>query len=514
MLHRSIPSVRGHAPTLLGWSRPLVVVAACTLTAGARAQEADGVTAKAQLQSWGTLFDQDEDPQADPAGYGDPEHDPGVSIHRARLGLEGLHGPLDWELLVGLGEPFDALVPPEDGDFGLIDAAAGGRFPFDGGSVRLSMGLQKVPFSREALISSRDLLFQERAVATNWLTAGREAGLLADLTLDMGLRLRGGAFNGNGGLFGDENTGELLAGRLEFGTGSTYRTWSPGGENAVGFGVSAMHDTGVATNTLSLGADALVRIGGLGLLVEAGREEQTPRDVDVAPPDVLEGVQRLGATAQISYFAPVGDGPDEGIEAGARFSMFDAASHLKDNGDVAIAHVGATWRQVWPGLDVGAGVVHRMERQGRPIANDTARIWMQLYREAPLGSGAASSSAHLEHTWAAGFVGTWTGEGDLDGATLALWEQPGMGLVGSFKMDREKGRVIVGRPYPLDSFVYENHILRVRLDPYGEGRDVVWFELSPNEDGKLCGYGYEDGRRHDAVGGEGGGAWVCWTRAS
>ena len=41
------------------------------------------------LQTFATLFDQDEQRQADPAGYGDPEADIGFSVQRARVGLVG-----------------------------------------------------------------------------------------------------------------------------------------------------------------------------------------------------------------------------------------------------------------------------------------------------------------------------------------------------------------------------------------------------------------------------------------
>ena len=55
----------------------------------------------ALLQVWATAFDMDEDPQADPAGYGDPEDDIGFKVQRARLGFEGENDRLRYGVVVG-----------------------------------------------------------------------------------------------------------------------------------------------------------------------------------------------------------------------------------------------------------------------------------------------------------------------------------------------------------------------------------------------------------------------------
>lgn len=482
----------------------------------ARAGDADGdgVSASAQLQVWGTVWDQDVDPQADPAGYGDPEHDTGVGIHRARLGLGGLHGPVDWNVEIGASEPYDA-VTIDDGAFGLVDAYAGVRWAVGPGSERIAVGIQKVPVSRELLISSTELLFQERAVVTEWLAPGRDLGALADWRVGVaGLRARFGVFNGGGDVFGDETRGKRVVLRVETEHGDSYRTWSPDGAGAFGAGASASldHDLGIASRRL--GADALARVGRFALLAEGAFVSVVPTNTDVAEPDVLAGTSRMGALLQASWFVPVeGRG---GIEIGARGAYFDDRLGAFDNGDVLIAHAGATWRDLWPSLDAGAGFVHREELAGARIGNDTARLWVQLHERARIGGGGAPDAAAASTaSWAQAFVGTWSGQGTLEGATIALWEQPGLGLVGSFRMSRPMGQVVIDRPYPLDSFSYdaEPGRLRVRLDPYGEGRSIVWFELAPSAPGQLCGFGYEDGKRDEAVNGRYG-AWVCWNRSN
>ena len=68
----------------------------------------------ALIQGWITAYDMDEDPQADPASYGDPEDDPGIKARRVRLGAEGASDVLRYAVTVGYSAPFDALTQPGD----------------------------------------------------------------------------------------------------------------------------------------------------------------------------------------------------------------------------------------------------------------------------------------------------------------------------------------------------------------------------------------------------------------
>jgi hypothetical protein len=489
-----------------------VCVLLVSASAVARAEDGDGATLRTQLQLWGTLLDQDQDKQADPAGYGDPEDDPGVALERAKLGIDGKKGVIAYSLILGLGRRYDALQAEEAG-FGL-DTGVIAWSPND--VFTLSAGYDTVPFSREAQISSRDLLFEERSVGTEYIAPYHQAGVLADVVTPVGVRVRAGVYNGDDpSLFGDDNIGKMLVGRVEWTTGdNAYTTFADPDDNAVGIGVAALSDTDVATSTMSLGVDALVRVSGFSLLAEAGREAQKPRKVDEGTTDVLTPVSRYGAMGQVAYFVPLGDNDGEGLEPGVRFAWFDSDTRQNDNGDLALLHVGATWRNPFPSIDVGAGYIHRFEFGGRTLSNDTVRVWIQARPDVDLRGGSAAAAPTTSDSWAGAFVGTWLGNQSLDGALIALWEQPGLGLVGSFKMDRPRGNVVVGRPYPLDSFSYADNVLRVRLDPYGENRDIVWFEFQPSPDGQLCGFGYEDGRRDEAIAGTGGGNYICWTRAT
>lgn len=327
-------------------------------------------TPTAQIQTWFTAWDQDQDPKADSGGYGDPELDTGFNIERARLGLKGGYKVVDFAIRFGAASPYDTLsekVAPVE----LVDAW--GRLTFDtkGGTTRLSIGQQDVGFSREASISSNDLVFQERAVSTEWLSPVRELG--AAVSHDwkwLGARI--GVYNGGGNLFGNNDNGVMLAARLEGHVGGdTYRTNAS--SPAFGIGGSFIYETSQAEVTQRAEVDMLGRIVGLNLLVEGEWEQIDPKlEATYLPPSVPDKTVRMGGLVQLSYYKEL---PLGAIEPAVRMSYYDDATHLKDNGDVGILHGGVTWREPVPFVDVGAGYIHRFEFQGADLNNDSVRVW-------------------------------------------------------------------------------------------------------------------------------------------
>lgn len=326
----------------------------------------------ALLQVWGTAWDFDEDAQADPAGYGDPEDDPGFKVRRARLGFEGEGPRLRYAVIFGTSAPYDAVLAEgsSGGTISVVDAY-GGYAPVK--DVWLTAGVQHVPISRDNLASSRDQTFQEEAVSTTWMTPGREAGLVADA--DFGAaRIRLGAFNGNDSLISDDNLGKLVAARAEVkvgGKASAYKTYGTVEKPLVGYALDAFYDADVATSTLNVGSDVLVRVGGLAFLAEGRFATITPTATDVATPEVQDATKRLGAVAQLGYTVKT-------YEPAVRFSMFDDDLDVKDNGDVANTEIGLTWHGLDDHVRVGGGYVMRLELGGRSLPNDTVRLWMQM----------------------------------------------------------------------------------------------------------------------------------------
>lgn len=341
-----------------------------------------------QVQVWGTVLDQDATAQADPASYGDPELDPGFNIPRGRMGLFGsLPSGSDlfqaqWAVAVGVGSVTDVLRTP-DNDVQLVDAYGRILMGTNDMLTSLTVGQQKAPLSREQLMSSRHLVFQDRGIIGDWLSHGRDTGATLAQQVGFGenaqVAARLGAYNGNGSFLGDTDPGVALAGRLEFELGDSYRTWSPTLDSAIGVGVNAMSNPTLGTKRDILGGDVLARYKWITWMAEYATSGVEPGDSTLALPSVSEATRQSGLTTQLSVYVPFDD--SNGLEVAGRFATFDDAATYDDNGDVQLIDAGLTWRNPIEGIDVGAGYIHRVEVHGRTLPNDSVRVWLQARPE-------------------------------------------------------------------------------------------------------------------------------------
>lgn len=326
-------------------------------------------TPEVLLQVWGTAFDQDLDSQADPAGYGDPEDDPGFKIRRARIGGNGaFNNGLYYDIVFGAHSPYDVWGGSST-YIGLVDGVLGWK----NDSFNVAVGQQKVPYSRENLISSGDLTFSERAVSTEHIVPSRETGLLGAYSV-AGLKVSAGLFNGSGSFLGDNNIGFLSVGRLEYTIGDkdlAYSTWGKVENTVLAIGAGGIYNDDLSTSSLVAGGDILFRISGLAVLAEGSFESIKPTATDVAPSDVMEGTTRIGIMGQLGY--TIGS-----FEPAVRASYFDDDNSVEDNGDLMELYGGITWHQAEDYGRVGIGYIHRQELGGRTYGNDTVRIWAQV----------------------------------------------------------------------------------------------------------------------------------------
>lgn len=360
--------------------------------AGAPRLASEDVRSEGQIIAWGllqgriTVMDQDVHPQADPATYGDPEEDPGFGLIRTRLGLDGTlplgdlgdHHQVRWTLSFGANAPYDVLSPAHT-NLQVVDAFLSWTADTPIGPGGVTVGRMRVPFNRGDLIRSADLLFQERDVGSAWISPGRDVGAVGAQALELGddgpqVLLRAGLFNGGGTLFGDTDPGLLAAGRLELVLGDAYRTWSPDLDNALGIGVAALRNSELSLGETALAADLLARFKVVTLTGEFLTSTLEPTNSVVTAPGVLAETTRRAFSAQLSVWIPLED--ENGLEVGARFSLFDDATHREDMGDVRVLHAGLTWRNPFPHIDLGAGYVMRMEPHGE-FKNDSVRLWVQ-----------------------------------------------------------------------------------------------------------------------------------------
>lgn len=321
-------------------------------------------------QLWVTAWDMDEDPVADASGYGDPEDDVGFKIKRFRLGLAGEEKGLDWALVVGLTAPYDGF-DEENGSIEIVDAHVGYRWK----GLGVKVGRDEVPFSRDRMIASSEQTFTERGMLAEHIAPGRELGATV-WGQRWGAKLALGVFNsgGSGGadIFGDDNLGKTFLGRLEYSRGDAdvYETWGGSRKLSYGLGVGGFLTDDVATSTQAVGADIIVRVAGLTLLVDAALADVSPTHSDLAVPGVWSQTTRRGLTGQIGY----GLGA---FEPAVKVSLYEDSSV----GRYTSLLGGVVWHG---GMDdrgrdrvrIGAGYVLRMEQSA--IANDSVRLWAQV----------------------------------------------------------------------------------------------------------------------------------------
>ncbi len=320
------------------------------------------------LQTWGTLWDQDEDEQADSAGYGDPEPDAGMSVKRIRLGFEGERGRFDYRLTLGMTAPFDPLVT-YNANLGIIDGYV--AFRQSGGFVEVGRG--RVPFSRDQMMGAGELTFQERGFGAEHIAPGRALGVRGGYQAK-GLEVQGGVYNSGAGegILGDDNDGKTVVARVEWANNdASYRTYGKGKGLTVGVGGGGFYTADVATTTTAAGADALVRYSGVYLLADAAWAKLEPGDGTVATPGVWAETTRLALTGQLG--ANLGR-----WEPAVRWTTFDdSASGLYQQGLAGVTwHGGEKTEEGRDSVRLGGGYVLRLEPGD--VTNDSVRVWTQV----------------------------------------------------------------------------------------------------------------------------------------
>ena len=326
------------------------------------------------VQSYVTLYDQDEDALADPAGYGDPEDDVGFKIRRARAGFTGQSNVLKYSIILGMSTPYDNLISHPDQDIQVVDANVGIR-PLLGTPLWVTAGVQKVPVSREQIMSSTDLPLATRAFSSVWMVPNRDTGIVARYKVgEKGSKvlIHGGIFNGNESLFGDNNLGKSFVGRIDFTSGSaaTLKTYGVVDGVTFGFAGDVLHNIGIATDETTFGGDIILRTQGLAVLAEVRSSTLKPTDTTLDDPSVLSETSRLGYFAQAGYTV-------SNYEFTARYATYDDNVDASNAGDSAGIRGGLTWHSPGDNLRIGGGYQKSLESGSDEIANDSVVMWLQ-----------------------------------------------------------------------------------------------------------------------------------------
>lgn len=323
------------------------------------------------VQTTAVLMDQDQSQVADPGGYGDPEDDMGFKLQTARLGFEGENKTVKYGVTVGLSSPYDTVAEAQGAstDLSIVDAY-GGYAPLE--NLWIVGGLQKVPVSREQLISSQDLTLSRRAVPATWLAPSRDLGVVIDSTWSF-MRFRLGAFNGSGDLRGDDNKGKLVAARIEgqYGDGDAYQTYGEVDGLTLAVGVDGWMNDETALKSSGYGVDFMIRFQGLAVMGEARFADAKPKEDLIDVPGVFDETKRQGMSVQAGY--TVGQ-----IEPALRFSTFDDDKSVEDVGDIMEGMAGMTWHSKKDDVRAGIGYITRLERGPAKKDNDSIQAWFQL----------------------------------------------------------------------------------------------------------------------------------------
>ena len=326
------------------------------------------------LQSWVTLYDQDENTLADPGSYGDPEDDMGFKMRRARVGFTGENELFKYSMIVGMSSHYDMMFPNPSG-VQIVDANIGMK-PLLNQPLWVTVGVQKVPVSREQIMSSADLVLAERAVSSVWMVPNRDAGAVAKYKLgkkDSKAIVQAGVFNGNQSMLGDDNNGKMLVGRVDFvsGAANTFKTYGKVDKLTIGLGGDIVVDKGIATDRMILGGDTMIRFDGLAILAEFRNATISPIDDALADPAVFATTKQMGYLAQVGYTY-------KSYEGAVRYSSFDDNSDLTNAGDLSSVRVGMTWHAPKDVIRIGGGYEMRIENGSDDIANDSAVMWFQF----------------------------------------------------------------------------------------------------------------------------------------
>jgi hypothetical protein len=336
------------------------------------------------LQVAATAWDADSAEQADPPGFGDPEADPGIAVQRARLGMEGDRGAFSYRLVFGVGAPADGFQAPEE-DVGVIDASV--LYRVAGTGAYVEAGRQRVPFSRDELIGTGERTFMERGFVAQYIGPIRASGVRAGwkrrgcgAARCASTNVQAGVFNSGSDLFGDDNAGKSLVVRAETSAWAigeskideSYRTWTPGPKRgfAAGIGGGGFYTQDIATDTLAVGADTMLRAGRLSLLLDGAWQRVTPTATDVDVPGTWSETTRTAGTAQLGVAW-------KAWEPALRWTMVDdSALGVHQQLMAGAVWHGSVQEDGRDSVRLGGGYVRRLESPER--SNDSVRLWAQM----------------------------------------------------------------------------------------------------------------------------------------
>ena len=341
------------------------------------------LTLDGRIQVRATLFDMDDVESNDPVVYGDPNLREGFSIRRARVGVGGSwRGFLNFKLSGGWDNRYDATEASPAGGLLLHDAWFG-LSPVQ--AFGFQLGQAYVPFGRQPLTSSAELILPERSMAATLLSPGREPGLVLYGALGPkeeskalpadGFKYAVSITNGGGSFQGDPDPRPRIAGRVQL---DLFSSWDDAESNydQDGFGISVggsgYYNWGLEANSFAFAGDFGVRIWRVTLQGELMYAKATPTFDIEGIPELLSERQALGWYVQASVVIV-----PEWLEIAGRVEGYDDNRVINDAGDRLDIWGGVTLPLLDGRLKTQLFYVHRSELDAHETPNDTLMLQIQ-----------------------------------------------------------------------------------------------------------------------------------------
>jgi hypothetical protein len=237
--------------------------------------------------------------------FGDQNEFEGFRLRQARLGIKGFISDINYTLELSLAseEKMADAVQPYEATVAYRPVSFWG----------CQLGLFKIPFSRQALISSQYLQLIEKSVLVEEFVPPSDVGfaMSGDIFSEGIIQYQVGLFNGanpdNGvgsPTAGDDNGKPLLAGRLvinPFGRLPLQEsTLIPGFRLALE--ASAFENWGLTNDYTGLALAGEIRFSGFSLRSEYFLEKVSLDFHQVGNPDMIDNTKRSGFYVQSGYF--------------------------------------------------------------------------------------------------------------------------------------------------------------------------------------------------------------------
>ncbi len=285
----------------------------------------------------------------------------GFRVRRARLGFGG-NFLRHWKYYIA-ADFKEAIVGGNE----ILDAKIiWTRFSM----ARVSVGLDKVPFSRFAMNSSSRLTVAERPLIVQKIAPDRRVGIT--ILGDVGdLEYAAGYYNGSSGVTqGNKLGGMAVAASLQYHVFGKPQEFVPGPLRlAVGGGFMFNRDAGIAKLRAAGHLDLrLYRVQLLGeFLFEAGTPEEEPLG------DSTQGdYTRLGAAGELSVFIW-----RKYVQVALRYEMVKDNVDVATFGDEQLFTGGVNCYLFEHKLKLMLSYTHRNETDGQSIDNDIALAHLQ-----------------------------------------------------------------------------------------------------------------------------------------